>query len=55
MADAHDAHGHADPNAAPMHQDIQERFSASAVLFCYVLAILALVGGVLTGLIFIND
>ena len=50
MADAHD-----DPNAAPMHHEIQERFSTGAVIFCYLLALIALVAGVATGLTVIND
>ncbi len=50
MADHHD-----DPNAAPMHHEIQEKFSAGAVLFCYALAFIALVAGVITGLTVIND
>lgn len=55
MADSHGAHGEADPNAAPMHHDIVETFSPGAVLFCYVLAALALISGVVAGLVFIND
>lgn len=50
MADSHD-----DPNAAPMHHDIQERFSGGAVLFCYLLAAVALIAGVISGLTIIND
>jgi hypothetical protein len=50
MADAHD-----DPNAAPMHHDIQERFSPGAVFFCYLLAFVALAAGVITGLTLVND
>jgi hypothetical protein len=55
MADSHDAHGHDDPNAAPMHHEIQEQFSAGAVLFCYLLAALALLGGLVAGLTIVND
>ena len=55
MADSHDAHSHEDPNAAPMHHEIQERFSTPAVLFCYALAALALLGGLIAGLTVIND
>jgi hypothetical protein len=50
MADSHD-----DPNAAPMHHDIQEHFSSGAVLFCYLLAAIALIAGVISGLTIIND
>lgn len=55
MADSHDAHGEADPNVAPMHQDIVEKFSPGAVLFCYALAALALISGLVAGLVFVND
>lgn len=50
-----EAHGHDDPNAAPMHQDIQERFSQGQVLFCYLLAAVALVAGVVAGLTIVNN
>lgn len=50
MADTHD-----DPNAAPMHHEIQERFSTGAVVFCYLLAFVALVAGVVAGLTVVND
>ena len=55
MADSHDTHGHEDPNAAPMHHDIVEKFSPGAVLFCYVLAAAALLGGLIAGLTIVND
>ncbi len=55
MADSHDAHAQADPNAAPMHPDIQEKFSRGAVLFCYLLAAVALISGVVAGLTIVND
>lgn len=55
MADSHDAHAPADPNVAPMRQDIQENFSRRAVLFCYVLAAAALVSGLIAGLTIVND
>lgn len=55
MADSHDAHGEADPNVAPMHHDIVEKFSPGAVLFCYALAALALISGIVAGLVFVND
>jgi hypothetical protein len=51
MADAHQD----DPNAAPMHHDIQEQFSTGAVVFCYLLALAALVAGLAAGLTIIND
>jgi hypothetical protein len=45
-----ETHGHEDPNAAPMHHDIVERFGDGAVAFCYLLAFIALVAGVVAGL-----
>jgi hypothetical protein len=53
MAETH--HGPSNPNAAPMHTDVRESFDAGAVAFCYLLAVLALVAGIVSGLIFIND
>ena len=55
MADSHDAHGHADPNAAPTHGDVRATFSPGAVFFCYALAAIALVAGVVTGLTIVNN
>lgn len=50
-----EAHGHDDPNAAPTHQDIQERFSQGQVLLCYLLALVALVAGLAAGLTIVNN
>lgn len=50
-----DAHGHDDPNAAPTHGDVRMQFGTGAVVFCYLLALIALVAGVVTGLTVIND
>jgi hypothetical protein len=55
MADSHDSHGHVDPNAAPMHTDVQETFPVSAVVFCYVLAAITLIAGLVTGILVVND
>jgi hypothetical protein len=55
MADSHDAHGHADPNAAPTHGDVRASFSPGAVFFCYALAAIALIAGVITGLTVVNN
>jgi hypothetical protein len=55
MAESHDAHGHEDPNASPMHPEVHESFSRAAVLFCYALAAIALVAGLVAGLTVIND
>lgn len=53
MADHH--HTPADPNAAPMHTDVRESFDAGAVAFCYILAVVALLAGLVSGLVVIND
>lgn len=53
--DMADAHAHDDPNAAPMHHDLQERFSRGQELFCYVLAAVTLIAGVFAGLTIINN
>jgi len=53
MADHH--HAPANPNAAPMHTDARERFDPGAVAFCYILAVIALVAGLVSGLVFVND
>ncbi len=53
MADAH--HGEHNPNAAPMHTDVRESFEGGALVFCYLLTIVALVAGLGAGLLFVND
>jgi len=55
MAESHDAHAPQDPNASPMHPEVHESFSRAAVLFCYALAAVALIGGLVAGLAIIND
>ena len=55
MEDTQAAHGHEDPNAAPMHHDIQQTFSKGAVIFCYVLAAASLLAGVIAGLTIVAD
>ncbi|MGE5595993.1 MAG: hypothetical protein ACM3S1_08165 [Hyphomicrobiales bacterium] len=53
-ADGH--HGHAeDPNAAPMHHDIQEQFSAFAVVLTGALLTIAIAAGIIFGLVLAND
>ena len=49
------ADSHSDPNAAPLHPEVHERFSAGAVVFCYLLAAVTLIAGVVAGLTIIND
>ena len=55
MAKSHDAHGPEDPTASPMHPEVHESFSPAAVLFCYALAAIALVAGLVAGLTIVND
>ncbi|MBA4180632.1 MAG: hypothetical protein C0506_08605 [Anaerolinea sp.] len=53
---AHDSHGHeTDPNAAPMRGDVRDQFSSRAVLFCAVLAAIAIVAGTVLGLSIVNN
>lgn len=54
-AESHDAHAHQDPNASPMHPEVHESFSRAAVVFCYALAAIALIAGIVAGLTVIND
>jgi len=44
-----------DPNTAPMHHDIEERFSQLQVAFAIALGLAAIVAGVLSGLLFANN
>ncbi len=56
MSDSHDAHGHHDdPNSAPMHTDARMSFPPGAVVYCYLLAAITLIAGVVTGLTVINN
>ena len=56
MADTHDAHAApVDPNSAPMHHEVRDRFALGPTVFCYLLAAVALIAGVITGLTVIND
>ena len=52
---AHDSHGHDDPNAAPMRSDVREQFSSNAVLFCAILGAVAIVAGTFIGLTVVNN
>lgn len=53
MADTH-GHGDVDPEAAPMHHDIDERFSSFQIAAAAVMGIGALVLGVVFGIVFAN-
>ena len=44
-----------DPNAAPMHHEIRERFASVHVTIAAALGILAIVAGVLFGILLAND
>ncbi len=53
MADTHATSE--DPNAAPMHHDIKERFSQAQIALAVALGGIAIVAGVLFGLLLAND
>lgn len=44
-----------DPNAAPTHQDVRDRFSSWQVALCLVLGLAAIAGGIITGILFANS
>jgi hypothetical protein len=50
MADSHD-----DPNAAPMHHDIRERFAMPHVILAYALGLVATAAGIIFGIVLAND
>ena len=52
MADSHDVE---DPNVAPMHHEIQENFSTGQVTLAVLMAIIAIVGGLVAGLTIVNN
>lgn len=52
--DAHNPHHDDDPNVAPTHAEIEERFTPVQVAFCAVLAAVAIVGGIVAGLTITN-
>ena len=54
-ADAHDSHGHIDPNAAPSRADVRENFSRGAVAFCAILGAIAIIAGTIAGLTIVNN
>ncbi|MEO6397184.1 MAG: hypothetical protein ABIP13_01835 [Tepidiformaceae bacterium] len=51
----HEAHPPADPNAAPLRQDVRETFSRGAVAFCAILGAVAIIGGTVAGLTIVNN
>ncbi len=53
MADAHATV--ADPDAAPSHQDVRDRFSSWQVTLCLVLGLAAIAGGLVSGILFANN
>lgn len=44
-----------DPNAAPMHHEIKERFARVDVTICVALGLIAIVVGIVSGMIFVNN
>lgn len=54
--DAHDGHhaAPADPNAAPLRQQVRSEFSMGQLLYAWILGAIALVGGTVAGLILLN-
>lgn len=53
MADAHGTHD--DPNTAPMHHDIVEDFTRAQVAFVAALGGLAIIAGLVLGILLTND
>lgn len=51
-----DTHGHApDPNAAPTHNEVKEDFSTVDATIAIGLGLIAIVAGVVCGMIFVNN
>lgn len=46
---------HSDPNVAPTHHDIKERFAAWQVAVCVAMGATAIVAGIVLGLVLQND
>ncbi len=53
MAEAHGTHD--DPNAAPMHHEIVERFTRAQIAFCAALGGIAIIAGIVLGIVLSND
>lgn len=53
MADAHATV--VDPDAAPPHQDVRDRFSSWQVTLSLVLGLVAIAGGLVSGILFANN
>jgi hypothetical protein len=51
MSEGHDA----DPNAAPLRQDIRTQFAAAQIAIVAAMGALAIVAGIVFGLLFAND
>lgn len=51
MSDGHDA----DPNAAPMRQDIRTQFAAAHMAIVAAMGVLAIGAGIVFGLLLAND
>lgn len=56
MTDTHESHhAPADPNTAPMRQEVRFEFSASQLLFAWALGAIAIVGGTVFGILLVNN
>jgi hypothetical protein len=53
MAEAHGTHD--DPNAPPMHHEIVDTFTRAQIAFCAALGGVAIVAGLILGIILVND
>ncbi len=50
-----DSHAPEDPNVAPMHHEIDERFSSFQIGVAAAMGIIALVLGIVFGIVFANN
>jgi len=53
MAEAHGTHD--DPNAAPMHLEVVDTFTRAQVAFCAALGGVAIIAGIILGIVLSND
>ena len=50
-----DQHNPADTNVAPTHLDVKERFTSLQVAICAALGTIAIVAGIVLGIVLQND
>lgn len=56
MTDSHDSHhAPADPNAAPMRQEVRFDFSMGQLLYAWLLGAVAIIGGTVLGIVLVNN